>query len=53
MTAVHVNRVLRQLREGGLVTFHDGQVTFDDFDGLVALADFDPLYLDQAGPMLK
>lgn len=53
LTAVHVNRVLRQLREAGLVTFRDGQVTFDNFDRLVALAEFDPGYLDQAGPILK
>ena len=53
LSAVHVNRVLRQLREGGLVTFRDGRVTFDDYDGLVAVADFDPAYLDQEGPLLK
>jgi CRP-like cAMP-binding protein len=53
LSAVHVNRVLRQLRENGLVTFRDGRVTFDDFDGLVALADFDPVYLDHEGPLLK
>ena len=32
LTAVHVNRVLRHLREQGLVTFHAGLVTFDDKD---------------------
>ncbi|MFD2192341.1 Crp/Fnr family transcriptional regulator [Pistricoccus aurantiacus] len=53
LTAVHVNRVLRKLREGGLVTFQDGRVTFDDYDGLVALAEFDPAYLSQTGPLLK
>jgi CRP-like cAMP-binding protein len=53
LSAVHVNRVLRQLRESGLVTFRDGQVTIDDYDGLVELADFDPAYLDQTGPLLK
>ncbi|MCU9850502.1 Crp/Fnr family transcriptional regulator [Defluviimonas sp. WL0024] len=53
LSAVHVNRVLRQLREGGLVTFRDGHVTFDDYERLVALADFDPAYLDQTGPLLK
>jgi hypothetical protein len=36
-----------------LLTFRDGHVTFDDYDGLVALADFDPAYLDHTGPLLK
>lgn len=53
LSAVHVNRVLRQLRERGLMTFRDGQVTFHDYQGLVALAEFDPEYLDQDGPLLK
>lgn len=53
LSAVHVNRVLRQLREDGLVTFRDGHVAFDDYDRLVALAEFDPTYLDQEGPLLK
>ena len=53
LSAVHVNRVLRDLRESGLVTFQQGQVTFQDFDGLVALADFDTAYLDHDGPLLK
>lgn len=53
MSAVHVNRVLRQLREDGLVTFRSGHVTFDDHDRLVELATFDPAYLDQGGPLMK
>lgn len=53
LSAVHVNRVLRQLREKGLLTFQKGHVTFDDFDGLVALADFDKTYLDHDGPLLR
>lgn len=53
LSAVHVNRVLRELREEGLVTFKDGQVTFDDFEGLVRFADFDRAYLDHEGPLLK
>jgi len=53
LSAVHVNRVLRKLRELGLVTFQDGQVTFDDYERLVALAQFDPTYLDQTRPFLK
>ena len=53
LSAVHINRVLRELRETGLATFQHGQVTFDDFDGLVRLADFDKTYLDHDGPLLK
>ena len=52
LSAVHVNRVLRLLRERGLVTFRDGRVTFQDYRGLVNLAEFDPAYLDQTGPLL-
>jgi len=53
LSAVHVNRVLRQLREAGLATFRSGRVTFEDHAGLVELAEFDPAYLDQTGPLLK
>ncbi len=53
LSAVHVNRVLRQLREMGLLTFQKSRVTFDDFAGLIALADFDKAYLDHDGPLLK
>lgn len=53
LSAVHVNRVLRVLREEKLLTFQQGQVEILDFDGLVQLADFDRAYLDQEGPMLR
>ncbi|MBX9605538.1 MAG: Crp/Fnr family transcriptional regulator [Gammaproteobacteria bacterium] len=53
LSAVHVNRTLRQLRERGLVTFRQGRVSFDDREGLMDLAGFDPAYLDQTGPLLK
>ena len=53
LSAVHVNRVLRQLRERDLVTFREGRVTFRNYDGLVEFAEFDPAYLDQTGPLLK
>lgn len=52
LSAVHVNRVLRQLREAGLVTFRDGHVAFDNYERLTEFADFDPTYLDQIGPLL-
>ncbi len=52
LSAIHVNRVLRKLRERGLVTFQGGLVTFGNYEGLVSLADFDPAYLDQSRPLL-
>jgi CRP-like cAMP-binding protein len=53
LSAVHVNRVLRQLREAGMVTFRDGFVAFDDYDQLAKFAEFDPSYMDQKGPLLR
>ena len=53
LSSVHINRVLRQLRERGLLTFQKGHVTFDDFDALVKFANFDITYLDHDGPLLK
>jgi len=52
LSAVHVNRVLRQLRDDELVTFQHGCVTIHDLDRLVDLAEFDPAYLDHVGPLL-
>jgi CRP-like cAMP-binding protein len=45
LTGVHVNRVLRELREAGLAEFRSGTVTIHDRAGLESLAEFDPLYL--------
>jgi CRP-like cAMP-binding protein len=53
LSAVHINRVLRQLREDKLLTFRAGRVTFDNFQALVDLAEFDLNYLDQTGPLLR
>jgi CRP-like cAMP-binding protein len=53
LSAVHVNRVLRELREQGMVTFRDGYVAFDDYDRTAEFADFEVSYLDQLGPLLK
>lgn len=52
LSAVHVNRVLRQLREAGLLTFQDGYVSFDNYERLIDFAQFDSTYLDQVGPLL-
>ncbi|PRY80560.1 Crp-like helix-turn-helix protein [Yoonia maritima] len=40
LSAIHVNRVLRQLRDAGLATIRDEQVTFDNYERLVEFADF-------------
>jgi CRP-like cAMP-binding protein len=53
LTAVHINRIMRQLREEKLLTFRSGHVTYDDFEQLVKLADFDTAYLDKDGPLLR
>ncbi len=53
LSAVHVNRVLRHLRDDGLVTFQKGQVVFDNIDRLSEMAGFDTGYLDQDGPLLR
>lgn len=52
LSAVHVNRVLRELREEGLMTFQKGRLVFDDYDGLVDYCSFDRSYLDQEGVLL-
>jgi CRP-like cAMP-binding protein len=52
LSAAHVNRVLRHLREEGLVTFQHGRLSMDNLDGLVTLANVDMDYLDQDGPLL-
>ena len=53
LSAVHVNRVLRELRDAGLMTFQKGKVTFDNYDGLVDFAGFNRNYLDHDGPLLR
>ncbi len=45
LTPVHVNRVLRELREGGLADFRKGEVRILDKGRLWRVAEFDPLYL--------
>lgn len=45
LSVVHVNRVLRKLREGGYVTFRDGVVEFTDRRRLADMAKFDSAYL--------
>ena len=45
LTAVHVNRTLKELREQGVVEFRGGRVTISDLDGLRRVAEFDGDYL--------
>lgn len=45
ITGVHVNRVLRLLRERGLMTFRGGVVRIHDPTALAAIAEFEPGYL--------
>jgi len=45
LTNVHVNRVLRSLREQELMLFRDGMVTILDRPRLRALGEFEPSYL--------
>ena len=50
LTSIHVNRVLRDLRERGLATVRGGAVDVHDARALARLGEFDPayLYVDQA-----
>ena len=52
LTAVHVNRVLRELREAGLLTFQRSRVTYGNYDALVQYAGFETGYLDQERPLV-
>jgi len=48
ITAVHANRVIRQLREDGVVDLHRGRVTVLNEAKFQELADFDNRYLHQS-----
>jgi CRP-like cAMP-binding protein len=45
LTSVHVNRMLKKLRDEDLLTFRGGTVTIGDWDRLQRAAEFDPSYL--------
>jgi CRP-like cAMP-binding protein len=45
LTSVHVNRMLKKLRDDRLLTFRSGRVTIGDWEGLQRVAEFDPNYL--------
>ena len=48
ITAVHANRVIKQLRQDGVVELHRGRVTVLNAHKLLELADFDNRYLHQS-----
>ena len=50
MSPIHVNRMLRQLREQDLLTLHKGRVRIHDLNGLRKLAGFQGGYLDSRDP---
>lgn len=45
LTSVHVNRMLKKLREQKVLTFRGGEVQIHDWDALCRAAEFDPGYL--------
>ena len=45
LSAVHVSRVLKTLREAGLASFRSGVVELHDYAGLIDLAGFDRSYI--------
>lgn len=45
LTPIHLNRMLRELREDGIMAFRNGVVEFLDRDQLITLSDFDQDYL--------
>lgn len=45
MTSVHINRMLKELRERGLMQMQRGRVTIIDLPALRRLSEFDPAYL--------
>ncbi|HEX8224699.1 MAG TPA: Crp/Fnr family transcriptional regulator [Allosphingosinicella sp.] len=45
LTSVHVNRMLKKLRDDRRLTFRGGRVIIDDWEGLQRVAEFDPTYL--------
>jgi CRP-like cAMP-binding protein len=43
LSAIHVNRILRELRELRLLTFHKHRVTIHSRAGLIGLAGYEPI----------
>lgn len=45
LSTVHVNRLIAELRSGGVLTWAQGRVEILDWDKLAELAEFDPAFL--------
>ncbi|GEP04456.1 Crp/Fnr family transcriptional regulator [Methylobacterium oxalidis] len=45
LTNVHVNRVLKEMREQGLITLRGGTLVIESWDELIGACGFDPTYL--------
>lgn len=45
LSLVHVNRTLRELKEEGIASWREGAITIHDWDRLVEVAEFNPIYL--------
>jgi DNA-binding transcriptional regulator LsrR (DeoR family) len=46
ISSVHVNRVLAELRNRGVVTWQGRGVSIHDWSSLAEVAEFDPTYLN-------
>lgn len=53
LSAIHLNRILRQLREKKLMVFQKGVVTITNRKRLIELAQFDDEYMDENEPLLR
>ena len=53
MSAVHVNRIMGELREQGLIEMSGGRVRLPDLAGLAALGEFEPDYLEAPADLLQ
>jgi CRP-like cAMP-binding protein len=47
LSTVHVNRVLQELRVGGVINIHKQVVSLGDLERLITIGGFDPQYLHQ------
>ena len=45
LTSVHVNRMLKKLRDDGLLTFRNGEVVIHDWERLQRVGEFSPAFL--------
>lgn len=45
LTPVHINRMIKELRDNGLITMNGQNVTILDWETLTEVGEFDPIYL--------